>query len=241
MLFSCSQIKTAVNMATNSKDLVPKYPSRDIPRDMRNAVPVPQLNDEKTIIVTSDSDRLFYVGMESYPIEALNDVINKRLAANPSASPVIYLNSNSLNEMGMIANALNTFRKSDVDNVGLVVGQEGKNSEPHVLKIKLFPEPRDEKIEDVEAYKYPVLMLQKNGNVNFAKYDKDGGLKPEKPEIKQDEGDAKIQQLIKEKGATTIAVKAARTNKYVRVAHLIDYAAAAGATTIYLIIDDMVD
>ena len=57
--------------------------------------------------------------------------------------------------------------------------------------------------------------------------------------IKKDEDDAKIQQLIKEKGEKIISIKVLKSNPYGRVVHLVDRAYGAGVTTVYLMIDDL--
>lgn len=80
--------------------------------------------------------------------------------------------------------------------------------------------------------------MQKNNNVSFAKYEK-GLIKAEKTEIKFEEYDEKLPPLIKGKNEKTISIKAPRSASYTAVVRLVDLAYGAGATTVYLLIDDM--
>lgn len=240
-LFSCSQIKTAVNMATSSNDLVQKFPAVDRPRDIQNSTPEPNIGDEKAVVVSVSSRDSYYVGMNQYPLETLNEVINKRFFDSPAQKGKIYLNASASTDFINVVRAFDAFRKSDVDEVGLMVDSAKKDAPFSILKIKLFPEPKPEPAAEEEAmFKYPILRVQKNGAVSFAQYDKKTfELKNEKPEIKPDEDNAKIQQLVKDKNTATISIKAPRSAGYGRVIRLIDAAYGAGATTVYLIIDDM--
>lgn len=194
--------------------------------------------------------RDLYVGDEQYPREVVGEIIGKRLRENPSERQLIYLNADTSAEYGGIVEALDIIRRQDIENIGLMVEPaSGADRKLQILKIKIPAEPKETDSPDLLDRRL-VINLQKDGKIKLGRFDK-FAFKPAAPEIKEAEVAGKLTQMLKEneekkvtiKGANeidrTVFIKATRANRYAEVARLADAANGAGATEVYLMLDDL--
>jgi biopolymer transport protein ExbD len=244
---SCDNIKTAVNTVTNNNAAKSKYTYAPHPQEIKNAKSDAHTADETAIILTSKGGN-YYLGASPYT-DSIRDIWVKDfkdlLGETPAERQLIYLNAEGDREFGDAVPIIHVIRKEKTENLGLIVSDTNiiRTVPPfHVLKVKTLPEPTDSPAEMEEWRKRTYLNMSKDGKLNFAKYDaKSYEFKLEKEEIKPEEIEAKVRQLLKEReaaGATDkrIYVKAARMKQYKQVVKMVD--AATGAE-VYLVIDDL--
>ncbi len=244
---SCGTINNAVNSIKNKSSAQAKYPSGDIPSNVKNAKPDPHAAEETSIILGIYYDDLssvnggVYFGKEQYAIETVAEKVNQLLQKTPAEKQLIYLNATSRVTNGTIARIFDILRKQNIENIALVVFPQVKTDAAfHVLKVKTLPEPKDEPADIEEYSKRTFLTMKKDGKINFVKFDAKSGYQPDKTEIKPEELEAKINERLVGKTDKRIYIKAARSNNYTQVVQMIDVAAGAGAE-VYLVIDDLSD
>ena len=114
LAISCSQIKTAVNTVMNKPGKTANLPPANIPKNVQNSTPDNHFNDEKALIVSVIPSQSYYVGENQYPLELLNELLEKRLGENPSERQLIYLSGDVYTDYGDVVNALDSIRKADV-------------------------------------------------------------------------------------------------------------------------------
>ncbi|HEX8733946.1 MAG TPA: biopolymer transporter ExbD [Pyrinomonadaceae bacterium] len=228
----------------------PDYPFADVPKNIGHAKPDPHAFEEKAIVVSVRYPDETYVGSEQYPLEILGEAVEKRLRENPSERQLIYLNADANAEFGSIVKTLDIIRRQNIENVGLFVEPPtGADKKLQVLKIKIPAEPKETDSLDLLDRRL-VVSLQKDGKIKPGRFDK-YAFKPAAPEISEEEISGKLTQMLKEneekkitlKGTgeidRAVFIKAPRANRYREVARLINAATAAGATEVYLMLDDL--
>ncbi len=242
-LFLCLSISLSISCTRimpggdTTGDKNAKIPITNRPNEIKNSSPDAHAADAKAIIVSVLGGNTFYVGAETYEKALVSEYVKKMLDANPSERQLIYLNADGTAEYGSIVEALDNIRKNKVENIGLLVSAAKNDTQSSILKVKI---PAESEIDDTEKQKkYPFLQLDKDGKINFAKFDANKGLITDKPEVKLDEVGGKLSQMLKEKPDKTVRIKASRSTRYNEIVHLVDAAAGAGATTIYLELDDL--
>jgi biopolymer transport protein ExbD len=226
------------------------HPFASVPKNIQNSKPDSHFADEKAIVVTLMPGRRFFVGDEEFSIEIVREIIEKQFEKNPSEKQLIYLNADANAEYGSIVQALDVMRRSNPENVGLIVEPaNGADKKLQVLKVKYLPEPKDDDAPELLDRRL-VINLQKDGKIKLGRFDK-YAFKPATPEVAEAEAGGRLASLLKEneekkinlKGTgdidRTVFVKATRANRYGEVARLVDAAAGAGASEIYLLLDDL--
>lgn len=244
---SCGTINNAVNSITNKSSAQAKSPSGDIPSNVKNAKPDAHAAEETSIILSVYSDDLssvnggVFFGKEQFRVEAVAEKVNQLLQKTPAEKQLIYLNAGNRVSNKTIALIFDILRKQNIENVALVVFPQVKTGAAfHILKVKTLPEPKDEvNPTEMEEYsKRTFLTMNKDGKINFAKFDAKKGYQPDKEEIKPEELEAKINERFAGKTDKRIYLKAARSNNYTQVVQMIDASTGAGAE-VYLVIDDL--
>jgi biopolymer transport protein ExbD len=228
----------------------PNYPFASVPKNIEHAAPDAHAFEEKALVVSVRYPNDLYVGAEQYPREVVGEVIEKRLRENSSERQLIYLNADANAEYGSIVQALEIIRRQDIENIGLMVEPAaGADKKLQVLKIKIPAEPKETDTPDLLDRRL-VVNLQKDGKIQPGRFDK-YAFKPAAPDVKAEEISGKLTQMLKEneekkitlKGANeidkTVFIRARRSNRYAEVARLIDAATAAGASEVYLMLDDL--
>lgn len=246
-LFACF----AAACSTPMQDAFKKgnRPIANVPKNIEHAKPDAHAFDEKAIVVSVLYPDLIYVGDEQFPREVAGEIIAKRLRENPSEKQLIYLNADSSADYGNIVEVLDIIRRQDVENVGLLVEPaSGADNKLQVLKIRLSAEPKEDADDMLD--RRLVVNLQKDGKIKPGRFEK-YVFKPASPEVKEEEVGSKLAQMFKEneekkinlKGTNeidkTVFIKATRASRYAEVARLAAAAAGAGASEVYLMLDDL--
>jgi biopolymer transport protein ExbD len=241
LLFSaaCSQMKTAVNSISEPKAFEQKTPNTYRPRGIKNSTPEAHIDEANAIIVSTLAGKKFYIGKEELDLSTISEQIDKKLSANPIERERIYLNADVSADYGEVVRLLDVLRRNNVENIGLMVDPAKQTEKSlYILKVKLSPEPKPEEITPLNA-KNLVLMMEKEDRLSFARLDEKSGFVPGKEEIKPEEIDGKIDETLKERPDKSIYIKVPRSKNYGAVVKLIDVVAGAGASAIYLELDDL--
>lgn len=226
------------------------HPTTNVPKSIQNSKPDAHFTDEKAIIVSLLYPEDLYVGEETYQKEDAREIIERRLEKNPSEKQLIYFNAGANAEYGNIVQILDIIRRVNPENIGLMVEPAtGENKKLQVLKVKVSAEPKEEDPLDL-LDKRLVINLQKDGKIKLGRFDK-YAFKSAAPDIAEQEVSAKLAPMLKEneekkinlKGANeidkTVFVKASRSRLYGEIARLVDAALGAGASEVYLMLDDL--
>jgi biopolymer transport protein ExbD len=226
------------------------YPPANVPKNIRNAKPDAHFADEKAIVVSVLPHDNLYVGDDQYAPEIVREAIEKRLGKNPSEKQLIYLNTDFSDDYGNVVKVLDTIRRTGVENIGLMVEPASDaDKKLQVLKVKLSAEPKEDDPADLLDRRL-VINLQKDGKIKLGRYDK-YEFKASTPDIAETEVGAKLAPLLTEneekkynlRGTNeidkTVFVKAPRAKRCVDVVRLVDAAVGAGASEVYLMLDDL--
>ncbi|HEX9961757.1 MAG TPA: biopolymer transporter ExbD [Pyrinomonadaceae bacterium] len=228
----------------------PNHPYVYVPKNIQNAKPDEHFSDEKAIVVSLMSGSRYLVGNDEFELPDLRYQIEKLFEKNPSEKQLIYLNADVYAEYADVVKVLDTIRRTGAENIGLLVEPaSGADKKMQVLKVKIPAEPQLEDPEDLLDRRL-VINLQKDDKIKLGRFDK-YAFKPSTPEVGEAEVGGRLAALLKEneekkinlKGTSeidrTVFVKATRANGYAEVTRLVDAAAGAGATEVYLTLDDL--
>ena len=91
--------------------------SVNLPRDMVSPVAIPDNSN-------------FYIGKEQFPIDALGDVIKRRMEGKTPEKRIVYIKSGVDVEYGRVVSAIETIRKQDIDKIGLVADKKKGGEAP---------------------------------------------------------------------------------------------------------------
>jgi biopolymer transport protein ExbD len=238
---SCGQLKTSFNNLTDNSPEKVKLPKTDLPKNIRHASVNTHFADEKAIIITILPSDEVYVGTDLYPPSAVRETVEKKLKENPSEQQLIYLNSSGDTQFSKIIRILNVIRHSGVENIGLRVAPANeKDKEFYILTVKIQPRP----IMDTPPVKpNPLTLILESVRGGYMMLNKEG---MEREEIVQ-----KLTQIFKSRDENglfregtnevykKVTVKVPDFAPYRDVVNLVDAATAAGASPIFLQIDDV--
>ncbi len=103
--------------------------SVNLPRDMISPDEDGDIAKDTSVIIAIPDNNNFYIGKEQYPIDALGDVIKKRMEGKTPEKRIVYIKSGVDVEYGRVVKAIDTIRKQDIDKIGLVADKK-KGGEP---------------------------------------------------------------------------------------------------------------
>jgi biopolymer transport protein ExbD/biopolymer transport protein TolR len=103
--------------------------SVNLPRDMISPDEDGDIAKDSSVIVAIPDNNNFYIGKEQYPLDALGDVIKKRMEGKTPEKRIVYIKSGVDVEYGRVVKAIDTIRRQDIDKIGLVADKK-KGGEP---------------------------------------------------------------------------------------------------------------
>ncbi len=242
LAISCSQIKTAVNGVTHESASKLDFPLANLPPNIQNSMPDTHIGDGKAIVVSVLPGKQFYVGAEAAADDLVQTKIIQALKTNPSERQLLYLNADSQTEFGDVVKMLSTIRKENIENIGLIVGANGKtDGRFSMLKVKIPAEPKD---EDVPVRPNPltlVIAISKVGKIKLNNEDavNDNEVKAKLTQIFKDRESKGIFRAGSNDVEKTVSVKGPRSANYLSIVKLVDAAIGAGAAPVNLQIDDL--
>lgn len=98
--------------------------SVNLPRDMVSPDEDPDIAKETAVIVAIPDNSNFYVGKEQFPLDALGDVIKRRMEGKTPDKRIVYIKSGVDVEYGRVVQAIETIRRQDIDKIGLVADKK---------------------------------------------------------------------------------------------------------------------
>ena len=103
--------------------------SVNLPRDMVSPDEDADIAKDTSVIVAIPDNSNFYIGKEQYPLDALGDVIKRRMEGKTPEKRIVYIKSGIDVDYGRVVQAIDTIRKQDIDKIGLVADKK-KGAEP---------------------------------------------------------------------------------------------------------------
>ena len=104
--------------------------SVNLPRDMASPDEDADIAKDTSVIVAIPDNSNFYIGKEQYPLDALGDVIKKRMEGKTPEKRIVYIKSGVDVDYGRVVQAIDTIRKQDIDKVGLVADKRKGGEQP---------------------------------------------------------------------------------------------------------------
>ena len=103
--------------------------SVNLPREMISPEPDEEIAKDTSVVVVITKEGNFNIGKQEFPIDALGDVIKKRMEGKTPEKRVVYIKADIDVDYGRVVQAVDTIRKQDIDKVGLVADKK-KGTEP---------------------------------------------------------------------------------------------------------------
>lgn len=104
--------------------------SVNLPRDVVSADEDGDIAKDTSVIIAIPDNSNFYIGKEQYPIDALGDVIKRRMEGKTPDKRIVYIKSGVDVDYGRVVSAIDTIRKQDIDKVGLVADRKKGVEQP---------------------------------------------------------------------------------------------------------------
>lgn len=98
--------------------------SVNLPRDMISPDPDEEIAKDTSVVVVITKEGNFNIGKQDFPINALGDVIKKRMEGKTPEKRVVYIKADIDVDYGKVVEAVDTIRKQDIDKVGLVADKK---------------------------------------------------------------------------------------------------------------------
>ena len=98
--------------------------SVNLPRDMISPDEDGDIAKDTSVIIAIPDNSNFYIGKEQFPLDALGDVIKRRMEGKTPDKRIVYIKSGVDVDYGRVVSAIDTIRKQDIDKVGLVADRK---------------------------------------------------------------------------------------------------------------------
>ncbi len=98
--------------------------SVNLPKEMMSPDPDEDIAKDTSVIIAIPDNSNFYIGKEMYPIDALGDVIKRRMEGKTPEKRIVYIKSGVDVDYGRVVQAIDTIRKQDIDKIGLVADKK---------------------------------------------------------------------------------------------------------------------
>ena len=98
--------------------------SVNLPRDMISPDADDDIAKDTSVVIAITKEGNFNIGKQEFPIDALGDVIKKRMEGKPPEKRIVYIKSDIAVDYGRVVEAIDTIRKQDIDKIGLVADKK---------------------------------------------------------------------------------------------------------------------
>lgn len=98
--------------------------SVNLPRDMVSPDEDPDIAKETSVIIAIPDNSNFYIGKEQFPLDALGDVVKRRMEGKTPEKRIVYIKSGIEVDYGRVVQAIETIRRQDIDKIGLVADKK---------------------------------------------------------------------------------------------------------------------
>ena len=239
-LGACSQMKQSNGQVSNSAET--KKDGVNVPRNLQNSVPEPNIYKESSAIVTLPNNTDILYGAAKKPLKL--DELGKKFEEYEKSSndtKVVYVVADSANDYASLVKILDIARKQKINTVRLVVSLTDKLEANNILEINLPYEPK----ENMQIKPNPLTLLvtmDKDGKFKLNQNDETlGSLTARLAEVFRNRAENGVFREGTNEVEQTVFVKAPRSAKYGEVAKIIDALKGVYANPIGLQIDDLND
>ena len=104
--------------------------SVNLPRDVISADEDGDIAKDTSVIIAIPDNNNFYIGKDAFPIDALGDVIKKRMEGKTPEKRIVYIKSGVDVDYGRVVQAIETIRRQDIDKIGLVADRKKGAEQP---------------------------------------------------------------------------------------------------------------
>ncbi|MBX3292803.1 MAG: biopolymer transporter ExbD [Acidobacteria bacterium] len=105
--------------------------SVNLPRDMVSPDEDPDIAKDTSVVIAIPDNSNFYIGKEQFPLDAMGDVVKRRMEGRTPDKRIVYIKSGVDVDYGRVVQAIETIRRQDIDKIGLVAdkkkGGDGQN------------------------------------------------------------------------------------------------------------------
>ncbi|QQS33357.1 MAG: biopolymer transporter ExbD [Acidobacteriota bacterium] len=105
--------------------------SVNLPRDMMSPDEDPDIAKDTSVVIAIPDNSNFYIGKEQFPLDAMGDVVKRRMEGRTPDKRIVYIKSGVDVDYGRVVQAIETIRRQDIDKIGLVAdkkkGGDGQN------------------------------------------------------------------------------------------------------------------
>ena len=98
--------------------------SVNLPKEMISPDPDEEIAKDTSVVVAITKEGSFNIGKQEFPIDALGDVIKRRMEGKPPDKRVVYIKADVDVEYGKVVKAVDVIRKQDIDKIGLVADKK---------------------------------------------------------------------------------------------------------------------
>ncbi|MBV9241004.1 MAG: biopolymer transporter ExbD [Acidobacteria bacterium] len=98
--------------------------SVNLPREMISPEEDADIAKDTSVVISIPDNSNFYIGKEQYPLDALGDVIKRRMEGKTPEKRIVYIKSGVDVDYGRVVQAIDTIRKQDIDKIGLVADRK---------------------------------------------------------------------------------------------------------------------
>lgn len=104
--------------------------SVNLPRDMISPDEDGDIAKDTSVIIAIPDNNNFYIGKDPFPIDALGEVIKRRMEGKTPDKRIVYIKSGVDVDYGRVVQAIDTIRKQDIDKIGLVADRKKGVEQP---------------------------------------------------------------------------------------------------------------
>ena len=104
--------------------------SVNLPRDMISPDEDGDIAKDTSVVIAIPDNSNFYIGKEQFPIDALGDVIKRRMEGKTPDKRIVYIKSGVDVDYGRVVQAIETIRRQDIDKIGLVADKKKGGEAP---------------------------------------------------------------------------------------------------------------
>jgi biopolymer transport protein ExbD/biopolymer transport protein TolR len=98
--------------------------SVNLPRDMVSPDEDPDIAKDTSVVIAIPDNNNFYIGKEQFPLDAMGEVIKRRMEGRTPDKRIVYIKSGVDVDYGRVVQAIETIRKQDIDKIGLVADKK---------------------------------------------------------------------------------------------------------------------
>ncbi len=104
--------------------------SVNLPRDTISPDEDADIAKDTSVVIAIPDNSNFYIGKEQFPIDALGEVIKRRMEGKTPDKRIVYIKSGVDVDYGRVVQAIETIRRQDIDKIGLVADKKKGGEAP---------------------------------------------------------------------------------------------------------------